>query len=460
MIESCSRESLVRGYFPYGADSSIDTLHSPLLNSYKAAADYSTLFNNTSYYYHSTSDLSIGIAKEGSAFYLTDTKASLQQYLYFFPMLPRPPLPKPAQCVASIGNTNGLDELDYEEAVLKQRRGFIHVPTSQRDLLAHERAEEERREREMVREAERLQLERQQKQIQKGRLDMKKYQSVSKHEDEDSDNDDDHTSRKTGKEGGDDDDDVVTEEIIAERLVTVVSGVHTKSSTIVKEFNLSNIPVRVGGVMKWKKTIKIIAHSSPTLPRSNSVHFDVNNSSNSKSSSSSSSSSAGRPSLRPSIGLYEFMKRSPVSLSYSSSSISTMQTATLSSVAAVSASVLSQLTNKLQDTLLDIALSNFNISQDHSFYYEDHRYYSHRDVVADIHTYYSSSDTPLDSSSGSSSSTVGHHHVMNKDISLSRLIRVKPNHLAPYIFGVSSYRRKEQKKSKKKSIQVEDRKKS
>jgi hypothetical protein len=38
---------------------------------------------------------------------------------------------------------------------------------------------------------------------------------------------------------------------------------------------------------------------------------------------------------------------------------------------------------------------------------------------------------------------------------------VKPNHLAPYIFGVSSYRTKEQKKSKKKkSIQVEDRKKS
>lgn len=453
MIESCSRESLVRGYFPYGADSSIDTLHSPLLNSY-----------NTSYYYHSTSaDLSVGIAKEGSAFYLTDTKASLQQYLYFFPMLPRPPLPKPAQCVASIGNTNGLDELDYEEAVLKQRKGFIHVPTSQRDLLAHERAEEERREREMVREAERLQLERQQKQIQKGRLDMKKYQSVSKHEDEDSDNDDDHMNRKTGKEGGDDDDDV-TEEIIAERLVTVVSGVHTKSSTIVKELNLSNIPVRVGGVMKWRKTIKIIAHSSSTLPRSSSVHFDVNNSSNSKSSSSSSSSSStGRPSLRPSIGLDEFMKRSPVSLSYSSSSISTMQTvtavkSTLSSVAAVSASVLFQLTNKLQDTLLDIALSNFNISQDHSFYYEDHRYYSHQAVVADIHTYYSSSDTPLDSSS--SSSTVGHHHIMNKDISLSRLIRVKPNHLAPYIFGVSSYRRKEKKKSKKNSIQVEDRKKS
>jgi hypothetical protein len=427
------------------------------LNSYKAAADYSTLFNNTSYYYHSTSDLSVGIAKEGSAFYLSDTKASLQQYLYFFPILPRPPLPKPAQCVASIGNTNGLDQLDYEEAVLKQRRGFIHVPTSQRDLLAHERAEEERREREMVREAERLQLERQQKQIQKGRLDMKKYQSVSKHEDEDSDNDDDHMNKKTGKEGDDDDDDVA-EEIIAERLVTVVSGVHTKSSTIVKEFNLSNIPVRVGGVMKWRKTIKIIAHSSPILPRSSSVHFDVNNSSHSNSSSSS-STSAGRPSLRPSIGLDEFMKRSPVSLSYSSSTISTIQTVTLPSVTAVSASVLSQLTNKLQDTLLDIALSNFNISQDHSFYYEDHRYYSHRAVVADIHTYYSSSDTPLDSSSRSSS-TVGHHHVMNKDISLSRLIRVKPNYHVPYIFGVSSYRRNEQKKSKKKSTQVEDRKKS
>jgi len=436
MIESCTRESLIRGYFPYGADPSIDTLHSPLLSSYRSD---STLFNSTSY---SSVDITIGVAKEGNPFYLTDTKATLQQYLYFYPMLPRPPLPKPTQCVGSIGTTHASDTLEYEEEIiLKHNKGFIHVPTSQRALLAYERAEEERREREMVNEAERLQLERQQKQIQQGRLDMKKYQSVSKHDDEDSDNDDDNVNKKSGVVSAVSNG--ITEEVLAERLVSVVSGVHSKSSTIVKEFNLSNVPIRIGGIMKLKKTVKIVNNIN-TFPRSSSIKFDMKSSNN----NNNNSSSTGRPSLRPSVGLEGFLKRSPVLLSYSSTLMHT--DFTKSSLSSVSASMLCQLTNKLQDHMLDMALYNFNISQDHSFYYEDHRYDCHRAVMANIHTFYSSSSDNI--GLNDPHGTTAHHHVINKDISLSRLIRVKPNYQMPYIFGVGSYNNK---KSRKKKVVVD-----
>lgn len=77
---------------------------------------------------------------------------------------------------------------------------FLEAPKSRRELLARERAEEERVENEMVRLAAESQMERNQRQIKQGREEMKRYQS----ENEASDNGGEDNENDSDEEGGGD----------------------------------------------------------------------------------------------------------------------------------------------------------------------------------------------------------------------------------------------------------------
>jgi len=86
MIDSCTREALGRGFFPYGSDASTVTLVSQTLGMGSTGGGGSGSNSNTS----TSSEL------DGQAT-LHDAKRLMKSFLHTFPMLPRPPIPETAQ---------------------------------------------------------------------------------------------------------------------------------------------------------------------------------------------------------------------------------------------------------------------------------------------------------------------------------------------------------------------------
>ena len=85
MIDSCTREALGRGFFPYGSDASTVTLVSQTLG-----------MGSTGGGSGSNSNTSTSSELDGQAT-LHDAKRLMKSFLHTFPMLPRPPIPETAQ---------------------------------------------------------------------------------------------------------------------------------------------------------------------------------------------------------------------------------------------------------------------------------------------------------------------------------------------------------------------------
>lgn len=146
--------------------------------------------------------------------------------------------------------------------------GYIPTPKSQRDLFAKERAEEERLEHEITRAAAEAQLERNQRHIEQGRQDMRKYQKTASNKAEDGE----------GSDGSDAEDGIggaagsrvsarkrkvnrsvfgdtnttaeIRMQILQERISSVACGVSRKTSARFGELAIPAAPMRMGGVVK------------------------------------------------------------------------------------------------------------------------------------------------------------------------------------------------------------------
>ena len=110
MIDSCTREALGRGFFPFGSDAATVTLVSQTLGMSTANGT-----NNTSNTSHYNSNSSVGGIFGGvltnstghsneldGQVQLHDAKKLIMSFLHTFPMLPRPPIPDTAQ-LATVG---------------------------------------------------------------------------------------------------------------------------------------------------------------------------------------------------------------------------------------------------------------------------------------------------------------------------------------------------------------------
>ena len=268
MLDVCTREALARGYFPYGA------------NRFTAADEedpFAYLINATNNAQGPTGNVigaggpgsgiggggeggggGGGWAGVGSAAFV-DGRLLLRSYLNKYPMLPRPPMP---------------------EALRRARRGYFEAPKSQRDMVARERAEEERLEQEMARLAREALTERNQRQMQQGREDMKRYrtrQGGVGGEDEDEDG-----GASAGRVGGGASDgeveggtgggrrhtrrqnrsvfnnaknsEEIREQMQRERLDAVVCGVSSKTVSKFREISIPMIPARIGGTMNLRSS--------------------------------------------------------------------------------------------------------------------------------------------------------------------------------------------------------------
>jgi hypothetical protein len=232
-VDACCREALGRGYFPYGSDASCVTLEAPTLAAHGPVA-------------HAGRDATEAPMDEDSVIHLTNSKRIFKTFLHTFPMLPRPPIPDVAARAAA---------------------GYIPTPKSQRDLFAKERAEEERAEHEISRAAAEAQLERNQRQIQQGRENMKKYQKADKtaEEGEGSDASDAEEGTATRRQSalarnkrknnrsvfGEFN---TTEELRAqlqqERISSLACGVSLRTNSKFCDFKIPVPPTRVGGTVK------------------------------------------------------------------------------------------------------------------------------------------------------------------------------------------------------------------
>ncbi len=109
MVDSCTREALGRGFFPFGSDAATVTLVSQTLGMSTANSTNNT--GNTSHY---NSHSSVGgifggvLTSTGNSneldgqVQLHDAKKLIMSFLHTFPMLPRPPIPDTAQ-LATVG---------------------------------------------------------------------------------------------------------------------------------------------------------------------------------------------------------------------------------------------------------------------------------------------------------------------------------------------------------------------
>lgn len=227
MVDACCREALGRGFFPYGSEAA-------------------TVTHNT----QSASQANSGASTAGehdSDVQLLDSKKLLRTFLHTFPMMPRPPIPETA--------SRAVD-------------GYIAPPKSQRDVFAKERAEEERQEHEMARAAAEAQLMRNQRHIEQGRDDMKKYQKTAgkAEEGENSDLSDSeegalggfrrHSQLARKKKnnrsvfGGHDSTEEIRQQMLQDRISSVACGVTKKTSTRFGELPIPAVPTRVAGVVK------------------------------------------------------------------------------------------------------------------------------------------------------------------------------------------------------------------
>eukprot|EP01034_Spumella_vulgaris_P022060 gene22060-28155_t len=243
MLETYTREVLGRGCFPLGTES---TASAEMTDGQGGAQGSVMTF---------TSGKQSSVAMQS-----IEAKNVLQQFLQFYPMLPRPPLP---------------EMITYSER-------FLEAPKSRRELLARERAEEERVENEMVRLAAESQMERNQRQIKQGREEMKRYQSENEASDnggEDNENDSEgdeeggrpksvrsSTNRKSKRQNRS----VFTksigtvelrEQINHQRLTAAVCGVSERTISQLKNVVIPAVPTRIGGVVKTEVVPAGVSHA-------------------------------------------------------------------------------------------------------------------------------------------------------------------------------------------------------
>ena len=219
VMHDWTREALGRGYFPYGSE----------------YAD------------------NAGVSSAASG---DDSKLALQKFLMMYPLLPKPPIP---------------EDIAHSER-------YFEAPKSRREILALERAEEERIEQEMIRLANESQMERNQKQISQGREEMKKYQTESEADGFNDEDDEDDERGKTEKKRSKRFNRSVfqksvtsvdlREQLNFSRQCSAVSGVPDRSVSQLNNVIIPSVPMMVNGVMKFDTTEKKRINFKPTIEES------------------------------------------------------------------------------------------------------------------------------------------------------------------------------------------------
>lgn len=187
----------------------------------------------------------------------TDNKEILKRYLQEYPILPRPPVP--------------LALIHHEIPESHKFMGYFDPPKSRREVLAEERAEADRLEFELTRLAAEAVMERNQRNMEQGRENMKKYKAdvvVAGDEEDDEGSDEGQPDRPCNRDSTtgnqvkknrknrsifnqNKNTEEIRAQILKERLNANVCG-NTQSTGINgrhKEYSTPFIPLRIGGTI-------------------------------------------------------------------------------------------------------------------------------------------------------------------------------------------------------------------